>query len=201
MVSPERRLSTTVVPGLFLEPEDEQVFDILVVERGPVAIEDTTKGLQLQNWEFWWNPADDNFYATPENTGTPIVIHNIANVSFFRATFDQNGRVVISYVTDISSYLWWYDTAAGSLVTTDLGSDVLTPSISLDDKRTTQASSSDMILWYVKSDGGSAYEIWNSLQRDRFTIQYLKGPCIGSGIRKLGMTSGLRVQLQMSGTA
>ena len=84
-------------------------------------------------------------------------------------------------------------------VTTDLGSDVITPSIALDDKRVSQNSANDMLLWYSKPDGGGAYNLYMLRQRDRFLTEYLMESGISTPyITKLGMNDGLRVQFTVS---
>lgn len=197
MAIPQGRLSTTVVQTSLLEPEGDQIFDLVVYERGPTAIEDVTLGLLYQNWTFTWDAGTGDFTATPQDTGSPVVVLNAADVEFFRATFDQVGRVYISYMTSVSSFLFWYDTQLGMTTTDDLGSGVLTPSVYLDDKRDTQSSVNDILLWWIEDDGGGQLEINMSRQRDRFQTAYIMGNCTNDRIQKVGLSSGLRIELHL----
>jgi len=196
---PEGRLSTTLVTGLYLDPEDQQKFPLVSHERGPIAIEDTSEGLLYQNWVMTYVAGD--LVAAPEDTGSPSIVLTVADIIFVSFTFDQNARITITYSTLTSSYIYWYDSSLGMTVTTDLGSDVITPSIFLDDKRDTQNGVNDMLLWYTKSEGGGTYELFMLRQRDRFLTEYSMATGLTAPyIYNLGMSSELRIQLSLYAT-
>jgi hypothetical protein len=199
MAIPQGRFSTTVVEGDYLPPEGIATHPITNYERGPIAIEDTSEGLLYQNWMLTWDSGTGDVTITPETTGSPVVVLNIPLIIFISFTFDQSGRASFAYMTDTSSYLYWYDTALGQTVTTDLGSDVYTPVLYLDDKRSTQNGVNDMMLYYTKEEGGGTWAVYSRLQRDRFLTEYEMETGQEAGyIAALGMTGELRVQLVLS---
>jgi len=198
MAIPQGRLSTTIVPGVLLEPENIQELPLVSHERGPIAIEDTSQGLLNQNWTLTYNAGTGDMTATPETTGSPVIVLTVLGLTFFSFTFDQNARIVIAYSTLVSSYLYWFDTALGMTTTKDLGSIVITPFISLDDKRETQSALNDMLLWYLKPDG-LTYELFMLLQRERFLTEYsMITGVVNPKLQKVGMTDELRIQIETS---
>ena len=196
MAIPQGRLSTTTVYGNYLPPRGVRTHPVASYELGPLAIEDTTEGLQYQDWLVTWDPNTDFFTATPQTTGPPAPdLLSASNVSFASFTFDQSARITYTYVNNVSSYLVWYDTQVGQYVTTDLGVDVLYPVIYLDDKRYRQNVVNDMLLWYTKLNG-SVFDLFMRVQRDRFTIETeMETSLAASRIVALGMATGLRLQL------
>lgn len=191
---PQGRMSTDLVESYLPPPESLQQVPLISFELGPIAVGDTSEGLVYQTWIMTWVAND--LIATPQTTGSPVTVLTIPNLTFLNFTFDQNGRITVTYIDNTSSYLYWFDTSLGMTVTTDLGTDVLTPYIHLDDKRTMQSAVNDMLLWYLKVDGGT-HELFMALQRERFLTNYsMATGIVGSKIHKLGMAGGLRLQFQ-----
>lgn len=201
MAIPQGRLSSEVVFGKIFDPEDRPYYGLIAYERGPIAIEDTTMGLLYQNWTMVYDSNTSELIAVPETTGEPVSVLTIPDVQYFTFTFDQAGRVSITYVTSVSSYLYWYDTAAADTVTTDLGANVITPSIALDDKRATQNTVNDMLLWYIKGVPGN-YSLYMKIQRERFLIEHLMLTGLSEGyLLTVGMADNLRIHLKLSGNS
>jgi hypothetical protein len=199
MAIPQGRLSSVPQVGLILPPEDRPFYGLISYEKGPIAIEDTTQGMLYQNWTMNWDRATGNLNLSPETVGDPTTIINLPNLEYFTFTWDQAGRVSLTYTDDVSSYLYWYDTEAGQTVTTDLGADVRTPSLSLDDRRSAENTVNDMLLWYIKGTTGN-YNLYMRRQRDRFLNEYLMLTGLTEGhIHTVGMGDNFRVHLLMSG--
>lgn len=197
MAIPEGRMSTVPVPGSYGPPEDRKFYALTNYEQGPIAIEDTSEGLQYQNWTLTWNPANNELTAYPETTQVPVVIVTVADLITVSFTFDQAGRISFAYTTLVSSYLYWYDTALGYTVTTDLGATAITPALLLDDKRKTQFVQNDMLLWYTKLNGAT-YDLYMLRQRDRFLTEYLMDSGLPYAyIHNIGMHNALRLQLTL----
>ena len=204
MAIPEGRLSTNwaATQGAYTVPEERKFYAFRNFERGPLAIEDTSMGVAYQNWTFEWDPGTGDITATPETSGTPSVILNVPQLDLLSVTFDQNARIQVAYVTATSSYLYWYDTQVAQTVTTDLGADIVSVSLYLDDKRYTQSASNDMLLWYTKSDGNGTYTLYMLRQRDRFTIENEMATLLETPyIQNSGMNSYLRGQLTLTSYA
>lgn len=200
MAIPQGRMSTVPVIGEYLPPEGVSPHPYTTFERGPVDVEDTTKGLLYQDWQLVWEPGTGNFVLTARTTGESYIIGNSFLVTYASFTFDNSGRVTFAWSNDVSSYLYWYDTAQGQTVTDDLGVNVITPTIYLDDKRKTQDTANDMLLWYTKADGLGTYTLYMKEQRDRFLIEYEMATTLESyKITACGMTKELRVQIRLRG--
>lgn len=196
----EHRLSTQVIQADWLPP-DERTRDLDEdYEAGPIALNDTSGGLDNQVWHLTWASGTGDFTATPETTGSPQTIINVADVTQCSLAFDQNAHINIAYtVFSGAAYLYWYDSLAADWITTQLDSGVITPTLTLDDKRTTQTESSDILLWYTKKQPDDTYNLYTREQRDRFLIEYYMGNFIEHQyIYKLGMHKALRVQVGLS---
>lgn len=201
MAIPEGRMSTITIEGNYLPPKDRISYPLSPYEVGPLAIEDTTLGLLYQNWSLSYDTNTGDITLTPETLGDPQVVLTVLDCVHISFTFDQAGHVTIAYSTNLSSYMYWYDTDLGTAVTTDLGPDALTPTVVLDDKRITQNTNNDILLWYTKSVG-ETWSLFMSLQRERFLTEYPMSTGLSAGnIRKAGMSSETRVQITLNSSA
>jgi hypothetical protein len=110
--------------------------------------------------------------------------------------FDQNCRPVIAYVEAGTIKLYWFDTQAAAQTTTAFDGLGTSPMLCLDDKRTEAATSSDVLLAYLR-DGYAYYR----QQRDRYGIEYTLGRVLGASPRIMGwgMSAANRVQLYAVG--
>lgn len=186
--------------GAYAVPEDRVFYAFVNFERGPIALEDPGQGLNYQNWGFSWDHSTGDITATPETTGTPSVVHNIPACSLISCTFDQNGRVAMAYLNG-NAYLWWYDTALAQRVTTDLGGGIGGITLYLDDKRQTQSTANDMLLWYTKLNG-SVYDLYMLKQRERFQTEHLMHTGLELyHLHNSGMSNNLRGQLSLRSQA
>ncbi|MNV87345.1 hypothetical protein D3C71_1814610 [compost metagenome] len=89
----------------------------------------------------------------------------------------------------------WYDPIATGYVTTELPAGCVNPRVSLDDKRSEYAPSSDVILAYVR-----AGNLYYRQQRDRYTVEYLWQTGVPAGLVKIGMNRLLRFQFALEAT-
>lgn len=192
------RLSTTTVVGSLLPPEDNNFNQWKPYELGPVALEDISQGLDYQSWYLTYDFGTGEITANAMTSGYSGVVITVPNLVHMTFAFDQSGRISIAYSTTTSSYLYWYDSGVGDTVTTDLGSNVIAPHLTLDDKRETQSSKSDMLLWYTKENTG-LYDLYMLIQRERFQTEHLMKAGIASRyIKYVGMTNELRLQIQLN---
>lgn len=198
MAIPEGRLSTVAVPDEYLPPEGPVPHPLTTYEAGPYDVEDTTKGILYQTWRLTWDMGTGDFTLYAETEGWSYVIGNSFDVVSASFTFDKAGRVTFAWTNSVSSYLYWYDTGQGQTVTDDIGNDIFTPTVYLDDKRNTQNQANDMLLWYTKSDGAGKYNLYMKIQRERFLIEHEMATGLDAYyIIACGMHKGLRVQLQL----
>lgn len=190
----EHRLSTTVVQSDWISPDERTRSLDEDYEAGPIALNDTSQGLKNQVWHLTWDFASGDFTATPETTGSPQVVLNATSVTQCSLAFDQNAHINIAYTSGGVAFLYWYDTVADNWTTTQLGSSVITPTLTLDDKRQRQTNSSDVLLWYTKQNPDGSTNLYTKEQRDRYLIEYDMGP-FPRYLYKLGMNVGFRVQV------
>lgn len=192
----EHRLSTALAQADFLPPDERSRASLIEdYEKGPVALNDTSEGIDYQVWALAWQAGSGDFIVTPETVGTPVTVLNAANVSQCSLCFDQNGHINIAYVASGQAYLYWYDTVLGTWTTDALDASVISVMLTMDDKRPTQTSANDMILWYTRDMGGSQYDLFTREQRDRFDTEYPMKANVNPYIIKCGMHEGLRLQV------
>ena len=202
MAIPQGRMSTVPVIGEYIPPEGIPPHPLTTFEPGPIDVEDTTEGLRYQDWQLVWEPDTHDFVLTARTTLQSYIIANSVDVTYASFTFDKAGRVTFTWTNFVSSYLYWYDTFLGQTVTEDIGTDVITPTVYLDDKRDTQNGVNDMLLWYTKADGAGKYTLYNKIQRERFLIENTMMTDLESYyITALGMTYELRIQISLRGDA
>lgn len=190
---PENIPSSTPVPAEFLGGRSRKTTGIEDFEDGGIGIRDTSHGLMHQVWHAYRERGV--IYLGSENTPYFEIIsgENISEISF---TFDQNMRLVLAYVEDGIAKMRWYNTAIEQEELIIIGSDVITPRVSLDDKRTDQLGISDVILMYVRGDA-----IYHRLQRDRYDTEYLTQDKGGAaGLIKIGMMRNMRFGWMVAGS-
>lgn len=199
----EDRLSTTTVVSDWEYPDGlDRALDE-DYELGPIALEDTSEGVDYQRWHLTYNGGTGEFTVTPELTGSAVVIPipPVSSVTQCSLAFDNNGHVNIAYsVISGQTYLYWYDTLIADWTTTTLPSTVYCPTLTLDDKRYFATSTNDILLWWVELQPDSTYKLYRAQQRDRFDPLVPKEMAanVYKYIYKVGMNKGLRVQLGLS---
>jgi hypothetical protein len=195
MAIPQDRLSTEVVDDAFIPPEQEDRLSFQHdVEGGPIAIGDTSEGMNYQAWNLTY--VGNDIILTPRTVGTPSTIINVAGAQQISFCFDQNARPSIVYISD-SCYLYWYDSVVANFVTSEF-TGVTSAMLSLDDKRALQVGANDIIFWYTKEVTPGQYNLYHRKQRDRFLDEYLMKEDVFPYIWKAGMHQGLRGKLTLT---
>lgn len=185
------RLSTTPQRGLVLPVEARVISDLVDYEMGGVAISDPSQGLNVQSWKCTYEQS--RFILTPE-TGPASVVLVVDSVTAMSFTFDQNMRPTIAYEQNGRLWLWWWDTTVSARVFTDHGPGRC-PRLTLDDKRDSQTSNSDIIFAYIKPTN----ELCFRKQRERFmTERVLKsGLHDHTKLKNVSMNNKLRLQFEL----
>lgn len=191
MAIPENRMSTTPVIADYLATDGRsRVFQTIDYEDGPIGLNDVSGGMKYQPWTLSWESLTGNFIATPENTGSPSVVLNAANVVQCSFCFDQNAHINLAYQLNTGeAYLYWYDTLAANWATDLLAAGTNFPMLSLDDKRRTQSQNNDMLLWYTRQQPDTTWNLYKREQRERFQIEQLMATdvwpyCVRAGMHK-----------------
>lgn len=116
--------------------------------------------------ELWKCFYENGHIKISDNENIHILL-KIADVVALTFAFDLNMRPIVAYSTKSSSFLNWYDTSAGAQVTTELGKDFSFLQLSLDDNRSSQSASADVIFAYIRN-----HKLYMRIQRERFQIEH-----------------------------
>jgi len=192
----ENRMSTVPVPNGYFSPDDILSGSLISREAGPIALNDPSGGQAYQSWILTYS--DPDFVLTPQDVGAPSIVLSVAGVVRLGLAFDQNGHPAICYNTLTNGFLYWFDSSIPGFTTTDFGTSVFSLALTLDDKRNRQTQVNDIILWYTKV-GVVGHDLFNRVQRERFTIPTLMKTAIPKYIVQVGMHKGYRVQLTLLG--
>jgi hypothetical protein len=190
---PDGVLSTIPIPGLFLGSRMLFVSPTRDYEDGGIALNDPSQGLQYQRWRC---RIFGDYVVLDAEEVLPQVIFVGAELTECSIAFDQSMRPALAVVEAGQAKLQWFDTSVGEQVITFLDPDVVTPRVTLDDKRNRQSEIADVILAYVRLGG-----LYYRQQRDRFLIEYLLDAGPHTGINKIGMNKHFRLQFSMMGVA
>lgn len=184
----EQQASTAVKLAPIIGARKLPITESIDYVDGPVAVQDTSRGLAYQTWRAR-KIGEDVFLASP-NTGE-FKIYSMKGIEEISISFDQNARYLLTYLKKGEMYLYWFSFFIQAYETVLLDSGVRTPRLFLDDKRPSQINkdSSDVLLAYIK-DGN----LYTRLQRDRFLIPDLFKERVEGHLIKVGMGSNLRVQ-------
>ena len=187
---PDMVLSTQSAPATFVGGRSFPVQKHIDYEYGPIATQDASKGSMHQIWRA--RMENQFVYLSAPNVAEFILL-DLPGVTEISFTFDQNANVIFAYVQDGLAKLYWFDASIGDYVTTVFGADVLTPRITLDDKRLTQRSVSDVLLFYQRDS-----KLMMRMQRERFSIEHALASGVTDGVVKCGMMRNLRVGVQLA---
>lgn len=188
---PAGGLSTTPVPAANVERVNSTLQPLIDFEMGGVALNDASQGLRVKLWRV--RVDGDVVYLGPDGGNEqPAFIR--AGITSVALAFDQNMQPAVAFVQSGMAWLWWYDGSVPGMVFTSFPG-AINPRLTLDDKRPTQTSNSDVILAYLRA--GSLYY---RQQRDRYLVEYLLSsspPC--GGLATLCMSTGGRLQFGFGG--
>lgn len=182
---PDNELSSIMLSSPIIGGRKNTISGILDYENGGIALNDTSEGLDYQIWT--GTLLDGNITLTSPTTAAEV-IYSGELITEFSFTFDQNMAPVIAFIQDDIAKLRWYDSTESDFVITVIGLGNKTPKVFLDDKRSFNVGSSDVILGYI-TDG----ILYMRIQSDRYEIEYeLASTCYT--LNKIGMGTNLRVQ-------
>lgn len=182
-------LSTNVHVAPLLGPRRDPREPLVDRERGGVALQNNTLGLDYQDWT-----------ATATATGVTLSAPSVAPFEAFAQTkitevalaFDPNMNYAIAYMVDgFTPFLRWWNPLVNNYVNLALPLGSYDLRLTLDDKRPTQTTVSDVILTYLRD--GSLY--YRQL-RDRFEDEYklADGFMSNQTISEFGMNNIWRLQ-------
>lgn len=199
MALPDLQFASKSLPAVFLGGRAFPVQKHIDYEWGPIAISDPSKGSMYQIWRA---RMENNYVYLSAPNVPEFVLLDLPNVTEISFTFDQNGRHIFVYVQDDIAKMHWYDSSVSEYVTTVFDGDVITPRITLDDKRDMQRGVSDIVLFYVKPTRNAqgvqiGGDLYMRMQRDRYGVEYHMATELAGGIVKCGMMNNWRVGVQL----
>lgn len=154
---------------------------LLDYEFGGVAIGDVSQGLKAKLWTCIYE--DNKIKVGYDNNFQTLL--TVQGVTALSLAFDINMRPLVTYIVNSKCHLWWYDSSAASQVTTDFGSNIQFPQLSLDDNRQPQTANADVIFAYLKNS-----HLYMRIQRERFQIEHKLAQA--KRLVQIGMMANLR---------
>lgn len=190
---PNDQLSASPVKAAFSGARALPITAIVDYEDGGIAINDASLGLLYQRWRaILFRPGEaDSYVQLDAREVAPFVLLELPGITEISIAFDQLMRPTLAFVREGIAYLRWFDSVPGEYVITEIGAGIITPRVSMDDKRfqaTNGYQLNDVILAYVR-----AGNLYYRQQRDRFAIERL----LAEGVKpliKIGFSRGLRFQ-------
>jgi hypothetical protein len=194
---PLASLSSVPIEAPMLPPDDVDRSDVTRdYERGGVALNDPTQGLNVRDWWAFITDEAHIWVASVDGVHAPALQLSGADITEVSLAFDQNMQPVLAYVEGGVVKLWWWDSLIpGRTITSFPGA--VGPLLTLDDKRrlATLENSNDVIMAYVR-DGNAYFR----QQRDRYGVEYLLGevpPMDDPRIMQIGMGYNQRLQFKI----
>lgn len=162
-------------------------------EDGGIALNDFSQGLLYQPWRArLFNAGEIDSVVILDAPTVPefewLKVPYMTEISF---SFDASMQPAVAYVAEDRAYFNWYDSQLSQHVTTTLAADVITPRVSLDDKRYLGSNGyqlSDVILAYVRGT-----TLYYRQQRERYGVEHWLADNVKPLIR-IGMNRQLRMQ-------
>lgn len=188
---PDDVLSTTVVSGNYLFPDNSSSSKTVDYELGGVALRDPSQGSMVKVWTA-------NLYIDGSDIGSVYIgaadVPETLQFSGFGITeislaFDQNMNPFIGFVQSGAARFWWFDPTVNEQVFSDLPPGTGAPKATLDDKRPNEQSVSDIIMAYTRSNN-----LYFRMQRDRYEVEYLLKTGVTGQVLKVGMNDRNRLQ-------
>jgi hypothetical protein len=189
MALPHNQLSAVAYPSGYLHPDDHaRVNTLYDYERGGVALNDASAGIDGYDWKAWVEGDDILVARAPYDSPTTLI--TAAGTTWISLAFDQNMRPALAYMQAGACKLYWYDTTIPG-ATTSTFADCTSPMLCMDDKRQGADSYNDILFFYVRA-GSIRYR----QQRDRYVTERTLVAVPAGYILQVGMAQNLRVQIR-----
>jgi hypothetical protein len=193
---PDNELSSRAVVDDLLAPDISGRPTLLTdYERGGIALQDPSQGLNVREWTAQVVLDDVRVYPS-ESPGSYTTVITVPGITEISLSFDQNMNPTLAYMVGSQAFLYWYDSVPEMMVTTELDAGVYSPFLAMDDKRdnANRSGTNDILLFYLLNGG-----LYFRQQRDRFTIEYPLAEGINPAMRIFyaGMAVNLRVKVEL----
>lgn len=177
----------------FLTPDNRGFDPFEDWERGGIAHQDPSQGIDLKDWRAWKDRASGWILVQPVDLSQPpIQVHQEPNATFISLAFDRNMRLVVAWRVVNTSYLYWFEPITNTYTITSYPS-THSPRLSHDDKRERASQWSDVLFFYIR-----AGQLCVRTQRDRYEIETILAE-VGDDVilYRVGMNTKLRMQLEL----
>ena len=179
--------SQAIVEDIIAPRDKAKVNPTTSSDNGPIAIQNTSKGLMAKIWTASYNSVTGSVTL---QDGTNLFTD--VNLKELSLTFNQTGNPFVAFRSTTRIKIWWYDTLLSNYTIKDVTAGDQ-PFCYLDERRPEFSANSDVFLLYHR-DG----EIFYRLQRDRFDVEYSTGIIGGTDIviECFGMAKNNRLQIK-----
>ena len=179
--------SQPVVDDIIAPRDKAKVNATTSSDNGPIAIQNTSKGLMAKIWTASYNSVTGSVTL---QDGTNLFTD--VNLKELSLTFNQSGNPFVAFRSATRIKIWWYDPLLSNYTIKDVTTGDQ-PFCYLDERRPEFSANSDVFLLYHR-DG----EIFYRLQRDRFDVEYSTGIIGGTDIviECFGMAKNNRLQIK-----
>lgn len=189
---PQGELSTQLMYAPFQYPDIIPPLQNEDYEYGGIGLQDPSRGLMYQVWTLRLEVDDlgighvllsaSNYPETEQ--------FSAAGITDISLTFDQNMNPVIAFYENGQAKLWWYDLTIEQQTFTTFPAGTGVPKCTLDDKRASQTSVSDVLVFYTKDSN-----LYYRQQRDRYATEYLLHTGVVGQVLQAGMNKLNRMQI------
>ena len=179
--------SQPVVDDIIAPRDKAKVNPTTSSDNGPIAIQNTSKGLMAKIWTASYNSVTGSVTLQDgTNLFTDVSLKELS------LTFNQTGNPLVAFRSATRIKIWWYDPLLSNYTIKDVTAGDQ-PFCYLDERRPEFSANSDVFLLYHR-DG----EIFYRLQRDRFDVEYSTGIIGGTDIviECFGMAKNNRLQIK-----
>ena len=159
-------------------------FAVNNVTIGPVALNDSSEGLNDKFWAAYFEPTTKNIVLDNLSGTTEVIVNEPLGIKRIGLAFDQNANDTYAWITDTNILkVRFFDGTITDDLTLEFGPaiDVV---ITMDMNYLPSNPNSDILVFYIR-DGAIFYRV----QRDRYDIEYVTP--VTSGASKL-LNSGMR---------
>lgn len=177
--------------GTYLTPDNLNGFPRQAdYERGGIALNDTSEGLDYQNWRVSWDRKTGGVRLA-NDIGFDQEMFVVNQITQLVLSFDLNMNPYFAYTEAGVTWLRWRN--AAGVYSKMLIPSATQPRLTLDDKREENAINADVLLFYLKDK-----KICMRVQREGFLTEHVMvNDVAGTRLGRVGFTDVRRIQLEL----
>lgn len=183
--------STTPVYGPWLYRMRSRKVPLIDYERGGVALDDPSQGLDGYDWTVKYDPADSGIYVWREDQGeaSKVLLLTKPGVTRICLAFDQNMRAHVAWEDASGVTLRRYNgTAMEEMPIPNASS----PCLTLDIHQLEFVTNSDILLGY-----NNGTNLCVRVQREVYAVEHVQGDVGNAPLMMMGANTSFRMQWRM----